>query len=323
LDPYEIGVAFGSSGAGNGNVADSHYVDWVKSEFKRVDPSGINEIPAHAAAGHIAIELGLKGPQYSFSTGCVTSLLTIGQALQLIRNGQASCMVAGGSEACLSRPIFHMLARQRVMSTANDEPTKACRPFDKNRDGLVLGEGAAAVVVETAEHALARGATIYGEVLGYAVNTEAYHMVISIPSGEELAHCLRGAMAMARVEPTDIDYVCAHGIGNKQYDLADTRGIKQALGAHAYSVSVSSIKPVVGQCFAASAAMQTVASCMAMATETLPPTINYETPDEECDLDYVPNVARRARVDTVALNAHSFGGTHAAMILRRFQEQAS
>ncbi len=322
-DRLSIGVAFGTSGAGNGNIADDHYVRWVESEFQRVDPTGINEIPAHAASSHISIELGLKGPQYSLSTGCVTSVLTVGQAMETIRRGQATCMVAGGSEACLSRPIYHMLARQRVLSTRNDDPKGACRPFDKDRDGLVLGEGAAAVVLESAEHAMKRGARIYGELLGYGVNTEAYHMVISIPTGDELARCLRDAMRMGKLAPNDIDYFCAHGIGNKEYDIGDTLGIKKALGQHAYHIPVTSIKPVPGQCFGAGAAMQLAAVCMVLQTETVPPTLNLVEPDEECDLDYVPGAARRGRIDTVALNAHSFGGTHAALIVRRFDERTT
>lgn len=323
VDPFDVGVAFGASGAGNGNIADDHYTRWVQSDFRKVDPTGINEIPTHAASSHISIELGIKGPQFSISTGCVTSVLTVGQALETLCRGQAKYMIAGGAEACLSRPIYHMLARQRVMSTRNDDPQTACRPFDRHSDGLVLGEGAGAVMLETADQAMKRGAHIYGEVVGYAVNTEAYHMVISIPTGEEMSRCLKGAAAMARIAPHDIDYICAHGIGNSEYDLADTRGVKLALGRHAYHIPVSSIKPIPGQCFGAGAAMQLVAVCMTMETETVPPTINLTDPSPECDLDYVPEKARRSRVDTVAFNAHSFGGTHAAMIVSRFSENGN
>jgi 3-oxoacyl-[acyl-carrier-protein] synthase II len=318
LSREQYGVSFGSSGAGFGNLADDGYKTVLEHGIKELDAGVINEVPAHAATSHIAIDLGLKGPTLSASTGCVTAVVTLSQGFEAIRNGQAKVMIAGASEACLSRFVFGLLCRQRVMSTRNEEPAKACRPFDKERDGLVLGEGAAAVVLETAEHAMDRGARIYGEMVGYGLTCEAFHMVISLPTGEELARALGQALAMARVSPTEVDYACAHGIGNKQYDVADTRGLQQALGAHAYRIPVSSIKPVTAQPFAACAAMQTVAVAMGFATDTVPPTINYQTPDEECDLDYVPNVARRARVDTAVLNAHSFGGTHGALVLRRF-----
>ena len=183
-------------------------------------------------------------------------------------------MIVGASEACLSRFVFQTLCRQRVLSTENEHPRTACKPFDRHRSGLILGEGAGAVVLETAEHAMNRGARIYAEVLGYGVTSEAYHMVISIPTGEEFAHALKGAMAMARISPTDVDYACAHGIGNQQYDLADTRGLKIALGDHAYRIPVSSFKPISAQPFSAAPAMQMAAASMIFATDTvLPPSI--------------------------------------------------
>lgn len=319
MNRYDIGVAFGSSGGGNGNIADEHYRRWVESGFRTVDPNAINEVPAHAAASHIAIELGLKGPHMSVSTGCVTGVVTVAQGFEALRNGAAKCMLVGASEACLSRFVFHTLCKQRVLSKANAEPAKACRPFDKHRDGLVLGEGAGALVLETAEHAMQRGAAIYAEVLGYGITTEAYHMVFSIPTGEELARALKTALTMARMAPHEIDYACVHGISNPEYDVADTKGLKLCMGQHAYRIPVSSIKPITAQPFSAAPIMQAAAVCMALDTGIIPPTINYTTPDEQCDLDYVPNVARRARVDSAVLNAHSFGGTHGVLVLRRFE----
>jgi len=318
FDPYDVGVAFGSSGAGYGNVGDDVNRQFVLEGLKAVDPRAINEVPAHATTGHISIDLGLKGPSMTASTGCATGVVTLAQGIGAITSGAAKAMIVGASEASLGPLVFGLLTRQRVMSVRNDDPAKACRPFDAKRDGLVLADGAGAVVIEAADHAMDRGAHIYGEVLGYGITSEAYHMVMSLPTGEDLAHAIRMAMRMAHIGPSDIDYACAHGIGAQQYDCADTDGLKRALGDHAYRIAVSSIKAVTGQPFSASAAMQMIAICMAFATETLPPTINYETPDPLCDLDYVPNRARRARVDTVVFNAHSFGGTHGAAILRRF-----
>ena len=255
----------------------------------------------------------------SASTGCVTSLITLAQGMGAIHSGAAKAMIVGASEASLGPLIFGLLCRLKVLSPRNADPATACKPYDKERDGLALSDGAGALVLETARHAVDRGAQIYAEVLGYGLTSEAYHMVVALPTGEELAHAIRMALATSRIGPTEIDYMCAHGIGNKQYDIADTQALKLALGDHAYRIAVSSIKPVMGQPFSAAAALQMVSTCMTIATSTIPPTINYNTPDEECDLDYVPNVGRRARWISALLNAHSFGGSHGAAVLRRFE----
>lgn len=323
LNPYEVGVAFGSASAGFGNIADDSYRRVFEEGVAAVDRNALNEIPAHAATSHISMEFRLKGPSMSNTTGCVSSLVAVADAVEAIRRGEATCMVAAASEACLSPWVFEALCRQRVLSTRNDSPREACRPFDLERDGLVLGEGGGAVVLERADHALDRGARIYAEVLGAGFTAEAFHMVLSLPTGEELARALTSALVASRLRPEDIDYVCAHGIGSKHYDLADTRGLKLVLKEHAYRIPVSSIKAVTSQPFAAGGAFQIAAVCMAFEEQVVPPTINYHTPDPECDLDYVPNVARRARLDVAALNAHSFGGTHAALVLRRFVDGQS
>lgn len=320
LDPKEVGAALGSSGAGMGNISDDAYTDLVLKGLGHVDGGVIVEVPPHAATSHVSIELGLKGPTMSNSTGCATSLVAIAQGADALRNGLAKVMVVGASEACVSPFVYGLLCRLRVLTTDNSDPARSCRPFDKNRHGLVLSEAAAVLVLELADHAMNRGARIYGEVLGYGMASEAYHMVMSPPTGEEMARALHDAIVASHISPRDLDYVCVHGIGNQQYDVTDTRGLKLELGDHAYHIPVSSIKAVVGQPFAAAGALQTVVTCMSLETNTVPPTINYETPDEQCDLDYVPNVARTARVDTAAVNSHSFGGSHAAVVLRRFAE---
>ncbi len=319
IDRSSIGVTFGSTTAGNGNVADDHYRTIFHDGIRSCDSSAINEIPTHAAASHIAIELGLKGPCMSEGTGCATAVIATARGMEALRNGHARCMVVGASEACMSSFVFTLLCRQRVLSTTNDEPHRACKPYDKHRDGLVAAEGGGALVLETAEHALNRGARIYAEVIGYGVASEAYHMVVTLPTGEALTRALATALASARIAPGDIDYVCPHGIGNKQYDVADARGLRMGLGEHIYRVPVSSIKAVTGQPFAAGGALQAAATCMAITTETLPPTLNHTTPDDECVFDVVPGVARRAQVDTAIINGHSFGGTHAVLVLRRFE----
>ncbi len=317
-DPYLMGSAFGSSAAGFGNVADASYQIAIEESIRLVDATAIVEISAHAATSHVAIEFGLKGPSLSNSTGCVTSIVAVSQALDALRGGMAEVMVVGASEACVAQYPFYLLYKLGVLAPGKEGPTRACKPYDLNRDGLVVSEGAGALVLETARHAMDRGAHIYGEVLSTGYACEAHHMVIALPTGEELARAFRSAIADARIAPSDIDYVCSHGIGNKQYDEADTRALKLALGDHAYKIPVSSIKPVVGQAFAASGAMQATAACMAFAEGVVPPTVNLETPDPVCDLDYVPGHARRARVEVAAVNGHSFGGAHAAMLLRKF-----
>jgi len=213
-----------------------------------------------------------------------------------------------------------LLCKIGVLSHQTEDPRVASRPYDATRDGLVLSEGAGALVLETAEHALDRGARIYAEVRGYGCATEGQHLIAADPSGVELANSFRAALLDARLAPQDIDYICAHGISNRDYDAADTRAVKMVLGDRAYNIPMTSIKSSTGQPFAAGGIWQAATACMSINENIVPPTINYHTPDPTCDLDYVPNRARKARVDTVMLNSHSFGGTHAALIVRGFDE---
>ena len=320
LDPFRMGACFGTSLAGNGNVADEMYEEFMTNGPRRVDLSAGVELSPHAATRHVFIEFGMRGPNATTSTGCVSSLDALVLGRTLLQTGEADLIVAGGTEACISRVGMTLLCKIGVLSHRNEEPEKASRPYDATRDGLVLSEGAGAVVLATAEHALDRGAQIYAEVRGYGCATEAQHLIAADPSGEELAHAFRAALLDARLAPQDIDYVCAHGIINRDYDTADTRAIKMVLGDRAYNIPVSSIKSSTGQPFAACGTWQTIAACMSIQDNVVPPTINYHIPDPTCDLDYVPNEARRARVDTVMVNSHSFGGTHGALIVRAFDE---
>ncbi len=317
-DRYRCGVAFGSSGAGNGNIADEYYGRYFSGGLGAVHPTAIVEVPAHAAASHVAIDLGLKGPSVSASVGCVTAVATLSQAALTVSSGEADVVVAGGTEACLSRFIFGLLCRQRVLTSKNGDPSRACKPFDAQRDGLVLGEAAGAFILESAEHAENRGARVYGEVLGVGMTATAHHMVMSTTDGSELAEAMRRAMGSGGISPADIDYICAHGVGSPQLDLVETRAIKQALGARSTCIPVSSIKAVSSQPFAAAGALQVAATCMAMAENVVPPTTNLALRDAECDLDYVPAQARTARIDTALLNAYSFGGTYASAAIRRY-----
>jgi 3-oxoacyl-[acyl-carrier-protein] synthase II len=320
MDPYDMGAIFGTTMAGLGNIGDDVYALLHRQDmdYEGLDMLAPSEVAAHSATANVFIDLGMKGPNSTSGVGCVSTLDAMNSAAYLLRSGRAKMMIAGAAEACVSEVGFSVLARQGVLTHHNDPPAAACRPYDRNRDGLVLSEGSAAVVLETAEHAMDRGARIHAEFLGYSATTEAYHLLLAKPDGEELARAFRQALLQAKIAPGEIDYVCAHGISNKQYDVAETNAVKMVMGERAYHVPMSSIKSMTGQPFAAGGGWQVAAACMAMDTGVVPPTINYVTPDPECDLDYVPNVARRARVETVMINSHSVGGTHACLLLRRF-----
>lgn len=321
LDPFRVGVVFGTSVAGLAAVSEDIYAGFVERGLSHCGPTDCVETTPHAATAHVIIALRVKGPNASTATGCCAALDSFALARDMLLSGEADVVVAGGTEACVREFSMSLLCKTGVLTHYNEEPEKASRPYDATRDGLVVSEGAGALVLETAEHALSRGARIYAEILGYGAATEGKHLVIPDPSGVELARAFSFALNESRLSPQDIDYVCAHGISNQGYDAADTRAVKMVLGERAYNIPVSSIKSTTGQPFAAGGAWQAAASCMAIRDCVVPPTINYRYPDPQCDLDYVPNRARTARVDTVMINSHSFGGTHSALILRRFEER--
>lgn len=318
IDPYHMGAIFGTTMAGLGNIGDEVYQHLHDHGTEGLDPLAPSEISAHSATANVFIDLGMKGPNSTSAVGCVSTLDAVNSSAVLLRAGRAKVMVAGATEACLSHVGMSVLAAQRVLTKRNDPPQAACRPYDKSRDGLILSEGAGAVVLETAEHAMDRGAHIYGEVLGYAATTEAHHLLLAKSDGDELARAFRQALMEARISSDEVDYICAHGISNKQYDVAETNAVKMVMGERAYNVPMSSIKSMTGQPFAAGGGWQIAAACMSMQTDLIAPTINYHEPDPECDLDYVPNYVRQARVETVMLNSHSVGGTHACLLLRKF-----
>ena len=318
LNPYQIGAVMSTSTAGSGEHSIPLYSAFEHHGADAVEITHPTQVLAHSATSHVFIELGLKGPNTTAGSACAGSLDAVAICHNILRSGQAQVMLAGGTEANVTPFGMGVLCRQRVLSANNDPPRAACRPYDATRDGIVISDGAGVVVLETAAHALDRGARIYAEVLGYSSATEAFHLMASVPTGEELAHAFRAALLQAKLAPQDVDYICAHGVGNRPYDTAETNAFKQVLGERAYNLPVSSIKSSTGQPFAAGGAWQLTSSCMTLETGLVPPTINYRVPDPECDLDYVPGHARRARVDTIAINAHSFGGTHCCLLLRRF-----
>jgi len=272
----------------------------------------------HTAPGHVAAHFGLEGPNYNCLTACAAGSQAIGEALELIRSGEADLMLSGGSHSMI-HPFgvtgFNLLT---ALSTWTGDPTKASRPFDLNRDGFVLGEGSGMLVLEELEHARKRGARIYAEVTGYGSTADSYRMTDSHPEGRGAMACVRGALKDARLNTTDIGYINAHGTSTSVNDQVETLAVKGVFGAHAYNIPMSSSKSMLGHLIAAAGAVEFITCVKVLQENVLPPTINYETPDPDCDLDYVPNVARPKKVDHILSNSFGFGGQNISLIVSRF-----
>lgn len=309
----EIGSAFGA-------------LDIVEEQSRQIrekGPRGINPAVSPAVLVsttpcHIAISYGIRGPVNSPVVACATGTVSIGAAAQRIQRGEVDVMLAGGSDSYLTPLIMASFSRLGAMSTRNDRPLTACQPFDLNRDGMIIGEGAVTMVLESLEHAQARGATILAEYGGLGFTSDAYHMAAPDPEGDGATRAMKQALAEANLSAEGIGYVAAHGTATKLNDISETKAIKRSLGEHAYTVPISSIKPMVGHAMGAAGAFGAFVIVQAMQTGWVPPTLNYETPDPECDLDYVPNTARQARVDAGIANAFGFGGQNGALVLKRF-----
>jgi 3-oxoacyl-[acyl-carrier-protein] synthase II len=306
-------VFVGNSMEGHADLGETTHAAHARG--RPVSPWATNEYPSHAATSHIAIDAGARAQTMTFSTACAAGLDAIGWAQSEIRDGKARAVIAGGTETPLSAFSLTFFHAAGVLSTWQGAPDEASRPFDQWRSGLVLAEGAAMVVIEDEEFARARGAPMYARILSFASTSEGAHLRKVDASGSAVARAITMAMNQAGLEARDIDFVSAHGNSMPDYDAAETAGIKQALRAHAWNIPVSSLKSMCGQALAASSAMQVVSSCLTMRDNIVTPTINYKVPDPKCDLDYVPNVARVARVRNTVIHAHSLGGSHVAMIL--------
>jgi 3-oxoacyl-[acyl-carrier-protein] synthase II len=292
---------------------------YVERGVAGVDPSVALAVFAGAAPGNIAIELGLRGPSLANSNSCASGAVAIGEAFRLVRDGHAPVMLAGGAEAPLAPLSFGAFALNKAMSIANDCPARASRPFDAGRDGFVMGEAGAVLVLEELEHAKARGAHVRAEVLGYGTSSDAQHVTEPDPTGGSPARAMRMAMADAGIGPDDVDYVNAHGTSTPVGDVSETRVLKLALGEEAARrTPVSSTKGATGHCLGASGALEAIFCVLAINEGIVPPTINYETPDPGCDLDYVPNKARPADVRVAVSNSFGFGGHNASLVLGRF-----
>ncbi len=317
LDPDRIGCHFGSGIGGMETFSNEFKVLFEKGP-NRVSPFLIPMMIANMAAGQVAIHYGIKGPNLTTVTACSSANNAIGEAFRLIRSGEVDAMVAGGSEAAFVPIAIAGFCSMRALSTRNDAPEKASRPFDAGRDGFVMGEGAGCLILESLSHAECRGATPLAEVVGYGTSDDAYHVVQPPDSGEGAARCMRRALRDAGLQPAEIGYINAHGTSTPQGDIAETRAIKTVFGEAAYQVPVSSTKSMHGHLLGAAGAVEAIICIEALRHGILPPTINQEQPDPECDLDYVPNVARPADIRAALNNSFGFGGHNASVIFRKF-----
>jgi 3-oxoacyl-[acyl-carrier-protein] synthase II len=312
-------VAVNTSGGGIEQVVDSTHILGSKGP-RFVSPFAIPALSGSMAACQLSMEYGLTGPVITQVAACASSVIAFQDALHMIQRGDIDVVVTGGTEAPLLRMGFAALSNMGALSHRNDDPEHASRPFDRDRDGFLFGEGAGVIVVESAQHALDRGATIHAEILGSALTADAFHISAPEPTGRGQALCMTRAMRDAGIAPDEIDYIVAHGTSTPLNDVTETRAIKAALGEHAWKVAISSPKSMVGHLLGAAGAISGLAGIGAIREQVIPPTINLDNPDlPECDLDYVPKVARPARVDTVMINGFGFGGQNAVAVFRRFE----
>ncbi len=311
-----VGVVVNTGGGGIEQIIDGTHVHDTKGP-RFVSAFAIPALSGSMAACMLSMKYGLTGPVMTQVAACATSVICFGDALRLIASGECDVVLAGGSEAPIVPMGVAALANMGALSKRNDEPERASRPFDRDRDGFVLGEGGGVVVVESLAHALERGARPIAEIIGAALTADAYHISAPEPSGRGAARAMTLAMANAGIAPDEVDYIVAHGTSTPLNDVTETRAIKAAFGDHARRVAISSPKSMVGHLVGAAGIASALAALGAIRDQIIPPTINLENPDPECDLDYVPNVARRARVDTVMVNGFGFGGQNAVAIFRR------
>jgi len=313
-DPERVGILIGSGIGGTHTWEEQHELHITRGP-SRVSPFMIPMMISNIASGNLAIEVGAKGPCFTVVTACATSSHAVGEAAHVIRRGDADVMIAGGSEAAVSPFSLAGFANMKALSTRNDEPERASRPFDKDRDGFVMAEGAGVLILEDYERARARGAKVYGEIVGYGLSADAFHMTQPAPAGEGAARCMAMALKNARLAPEEIDYVNAHGTSTPSNDPLETAAMHTVFGTHAETLAISSTKSMTGHLLGAAGGVELMACLLAIRDGVVPPTINYETPDPECDLDYVPNVAREMKVRAAMSNSFGFGGQNASVIV--------
>ena len=315
-DADRVGVIIGSGIGGMFTIETQHKVLMERGP-RKVSPFMIPALISNMCGGLVAIELGARGPNFCVVSACATATHAIGESLRMIRGGEADVMVCGGAEASITPLAYAGFCSMKAMSTNNEHPRQASRPFDLNRDGFIMGEGSGILVLESLEHALARGARFYCELTGYAATCDAYHITQPDPEGKGLSLAMSRALADARVRPDEIDYINAHGTSTPYNDKFETLAIKKVFGDHARKVLISSTKSMTGHLLGAAGGIEAIVSIKTIQTGEVPPTINLETPDPDCDLDYVPNVKRSADVRTVLSDNLGFGGQNAALVFRK------
>jgi 3-oxoacyl-[acyl-carrier-protein] synthase II len=315
-DPGRVGILFGTAIGGFLGIMEQADVLRERGP-ERVTPTFIPSVLVDAASGQLAISLGFRGPNYAPVSACATGSHAIGEAAELIRRGDADAVLAGGAEACIHPLIFAGFSAMRGLGAEEEHPPRASRPFDATRAGFVIGEGACVLVLEEMDAARARGATIHAEILSYGASNDAHHMAQPDPDSVGVKEMMRRAIERAEIKPEQIGYINAHGTSTPLGDAAETRAIKEVFGDHAYELAVSSTKSVTGHCFGAAGAIEAMMCVLAVRDGVLPPTVNYEYPDPECDLDYVPNEARKADVEVALSNAMGLGGHNGCVLVGR------
>ncbi|HWO98041.1 MAG TPA: beta-ketoacyl-ACP synthase II [Bacillus sp. (in: firmicutes)] len=313
-----VGVWIGS-GIGGMETFEQQYEIFQEKGYRRVSPFFVPMLIPDMATGQVSIALGAKGMNSCTVTACATGTNSIGDAFKVIQRGDADVMITGGTEAPITKMSVAGFCANKALST-NPDPETACRPFDQNRDGFIIGEGAGILVLEELEHALARGAKIYAEIVGYGATGDAHHITAPAPGGEGGVRAMRQAIADAGMQPSDIDYINAHGTSTEYNDKYETMAIKEVFGEHAYKLAISSTKSMTGHLLGAAGGVEAIFSIKAIEEGIIPPTIHYETPDPECDLDYVPNKARKQEVKAVLSNSLGFGGHNATIILKKYEQ---
>jgi beta-ketoacyl-acyl-carrier-protein synthase II len=315
-EPARVGVLFGTAIGGISGIVEQ-YETMRERGPDRVSPYFIPAVLVDTASGQIALQLGVRGPNYAPVSACATGSTAIGEAAEVIRRGDADAVLAGGAEACITPVILAGFCAMRGLAAEDEYPPRASRPFDATRAGFVMGEGACVLVLEELEAARARGAHVYAEVLGYGASNDAYHLAAPDPEAVGVAEMMQAALRRADVAPERVGYINAHGTSTPLGDAAETRAIKHVFGDHAYRLAVSSTKSMLGHCFGAAGAVEAMMCVLALQEGVLPPTINYETPDPECDLDYVPNEARKVEIEVALSNAMGLGGHNGCVLFGR------
>lgn len=319
IDPTRVGVILGS-GIGGTNTWEEQHTILIEKGPRRVSPFFVPMMIINMASGQTAMAFNLKGPNFTVVTACASGTNAIGEAFRILQRGDADIIVSGGTEASITMLSVAGFSSMKALSTRNDEPTKASRPFDRDRDGFVIGEGAGIVILETLESALNRNARIYGEIVGYGSTADAYHLTQPAPEGEGASRAMTASILDAGLKPEDVDYINAHGTSTPLNDKFETMAIKNAFGKHAYELAVSSTKSMTGHLLGAAGAIEFIAATLAAYNDEIPPTINYENPDPECDLNYVPNKSIKRQVNVALSNSMGFGGQNASVVVKKYKE---